>query len=56
MGALDDFRFYNRQLTSASRRNLRHDSGVSSDLGTNLGHLLNVVSSAFIRIPFTVAD
>jgi hypothetical protein len=58
-GYLDDFRMYNRQLTSAEVAEISaDDSGVSaSDIGTNLQtDMLNVVSSAFIRIPFTVAD
>src|SRR5206468_3716960 len=56
-GLLDDFRVYNRQLTSAEiAAVVAGDGGVAaSDIGLDVrAEMLNASSSAFIRVPFTV--
>jgi hypothetical protein len=58
-GLLDDFRLYNQPLPAADALALAQgDGGVpSTDLGANIeSEMLNVNSSAFLRVPFNVAD
>jgi hypothetical protein len=58
-GLLDDFRFYNKSLDSAEVAGLAvGDGGVpASDTPTNIEtEMLNINSSAFVRIPFNVAN
>ncbi len=60
-GLLDDIRFYNAPLTSTDIAHIANDVDASmspGDVRLNVGTqpMLNVNSSAFIRIPFSVAD
>jgi hypothetical protein len=58
-GLLDDFRFYNKSLDSAEVAEVAAgDGGVpASDTSTNIeAEMLNINSSAFVRLPFNVAD
>ena len=68
-GLLDDVRFYNRILTAAEIAQIANGadtvmgtslfstSGVdAADIGTTLTGMASVNPSAFVRIPFTVAD
>jgi len=58
-GLLDDFRFYNKSLDSAEVGEMAAgDGGIPvTDIGTNIeGEMPNINSSAFVRIPFNVAD
>ena len=59
-GLLDDIRFYNAPLASTDIANIAKgmdETVSSSDVGLNVTtQMQNVNSSAFIRIPFTIAD
>jgi hypothetical protein len=58
-GYLDDFRIYNRTLTLAEVSQIYSgDGGVDSgDIASNIeGSMLGVNASAFIRVPFNVAN
>ena len=56
-GQLDDFRLYNAQLTPPQIQQIFSDEDEPLTPGTDVqAAMLNVNSSAFIRVPFTVTD
>src|SRR5262249_10823744 len=56
-GQLDDFRFYTTTLTQAQIQTIFNNEDEPVTPGTNVqAAMLNVNSSAFIRVPFNVPD